>query len=45
MAANADCEEEWLLQPEQKLRQFNKDRSGLVLEQKFIPPGDHHVNL
>ena len=45
MAANAHYEEEWLLQPEQELTQFSKDRSGLVLGQKFIPPGDHYVNL
>ena len=45
MAANAHCEEEWMLQPEQEFRQSNKDRSGLVLEQTFIPPGDHHLNL
>ena len=42
MAGNADCENEWLQQPEQESMQFNKDYSELVHGEGFIPPGDHH---
>ena len=45
MAVNADREEEWLLQPVEESRQFHEDHSELVLGQRFIPTGDHHLNL
>ena len=45
MAKNADCEDEWLLQPVEESKQFHEDHSELVLGQMFIPPGDQHINL
>ena len=44
MAANTNHEEEWLLQSLEESPQFSEDCSELVLEQMFIPPGDHYLN-